>query len=160
MYIVCILENEPDAPVSRGPHGWSHLPQAQGFTLYWSTGLEKSSGHLPASRRVANDSKLRPAGRGLQIKELATLDILKEPICGSAPFQFVCRPWKHNVCFQQQHFQQHVTPSNTGMTSQHHLMAKSKEITSLRGGLNASKYMIVQTHDTAQKWAELKVKYL
>lgn len=158
MYIVCILENEPDAPVSRGPHAWSHLPQAQGFTLYWSTGLGKSSGHLPASGRVANDSKLRPAGRGLQIKELATLDILKEPICGSAPFQFVCRPWKHNVCLRAlsttRDTKQHWDPS------QHHLMAKSKEITSLRGGLNASKYMIVQTHDTAQKWAEPKVKYL
>lgn len=42
--------------------------------------------------QLQEDSKLRPAGRGLQIKELATLDILKEPICGSAPFQFVCRP--------------------------------------------------------------------
>lgn len=55
----------------------------------------KSSGSLPARGRVTNDSKHRPAGKGLQIKYLFHLGRLKQPICGWVQFQFIWCPWKY-----------------------------------------------------------------
>lgn len=67
-----------------------------------------------------------------------------------AQFRFSSSVVLENIMYVCEHFQQHVTPGNTRTTSQHHLMARSKEIISLRGGLNASKYMIIQTQDSTK----------